>query len=177
MGPRMLSRWCRERFDESPAELVRRLRLDEARRLLEETVLPLKDITARTGFGDASTLWRAFTQRHAGRLPTPLPDLGSGSAHGVRRNLTGVCRGPFINLRGRLHLGWAPPSWSQMLGKHLQASAAKKCFLNHQLEFSDVFWPSVSFEQAHHGWAQRGRQPATLLAGASDEVLRQPGDL
>jgi len=63
MSPRTLSRWCREHFDESPAELVRRLRLDEARRLLEETPLPLKDITARTGFGDASTLWRAFTQR------------------------------------------------------------------------------------------------------------------
>ena len=63
MSPRTLSRWCREHFDESPAELVRRLRVDEARRLLEETPLPLKDITARTGFGDASTMWRAFTQR------------------------------------------------------------------------------------------------------------------
>jgi transcriptional regulator GlxA family with amidase domain len=63
MSPRSLSRWCREHLDESPAELVRRLRVDEARRLLEETSLPLKDVTARTGLGDASTLWRAFTQR------------------------------------------------------------------------------------------------------------------
>jgi transcriptional regulator GlxA family with amidase domain len=63
MSPRTLSRWCREHFNESPAELVRRLRIDEARRLLEETALPLKDITARTGLGDASTMWRAFTQR------------------------------------------------------------------------------------------------------------------
>jgi transcriptional regulator GlxA family with amidase domain len=63
MSPRTLSRWCREHLDESPAELVRRLRVEEARRLLEETSLPLKDITARTGFGDASTMWRAFTQR------------------------------------------------------------------------------------------------------------------
>jgi transcriptional regulator GlxA family with amidase domain len=63
MSPRTLSRWCRQHFDESPAELVRRLRVEEARRLLEETPLPLKDITARTGFGDASTMWRAFTQR------------------------------------------------------------------------------------------------------------------
>ena len=62
MSPRTLSRWCREHLDESPAELVRRLRLDEARRLLEETALPLKDIAARTGLGDASTLWRVFTQ-------------------------------------------------------------------------------------------------------------------
>jgi transcriptional regulator GlxA family with amidase domain len=63
MSPRTLSRWCREHLDESPAELVRRFRVDEARRLLEETSLPLKDITARTGLGDASTMWRAFTQR------------------------------------------------------------------------------------------------------------------
>jgi transcriptional regulator GlxA family with amidase domain len=60
MSPRTLSRWCREHLDESPAELVRRLRLAEARRLLEETPLPLKDVTARTGLGDQSTLWRAF---------------------------------------------------------------------------------------------------------------------
>jgi transcriptional regulator GlxA family with amidase domain len=69
MSARTLSRWCREHFDESPAELVRRLRIDEARRLLEETPLPMKDVTARTGFGDASTMWRAFTQR-LGVTPT-----------------------------------------------------------------------------------------------------------
>jgi transcriptional regulator GlxA family with amidase domain len=63
MSRRTLSRWCREHFDESPAELVRRLRIDEARRLLEETPLALKEITARTGLGDASTMWRVFTQR------------------------------------------------------------------------------------------------------------------
>ena len=62
MSPRSLSRYCREHFHESPAELVRRLRVDEARRLLVETSLPVKDITERAGLGDASTLWRAFTQ-------------------------------------------------------------------------------------------------------------------
>src|SRR6185369_336030 len=68
MSSRTLSRWCREHTGESPAELVRRMRIDEARRLLEETSLPLKDITARTGLGDASTLWRSFT-RHLGVTP------------------------------------------------------------------------------------------------------------
>ncbi|MEY4547672.1 MAG: hypothetical protein RL685_3867 [Pseudomonadota bacterium] len=68
MSSRTLSRWCREHMDESPAELVRRLRIDEARRLLAETPLPLKDITARTGLGDPSTLWRVFTQ-HLGVTP------------------------------------------------------------------------------------------------------------
>jgi transcriptional regulator GlxA family with amidase domain len=60
MSPRTLSRWCRKHLDESPAELVRRLRLGEARRLLEETNLPLKEVTARAGLGDQSTLWRIF---------------------------------------------------------------------------------------------------------------------
>jgi transcriptional regulator GlxA family with amidase domain len=63
MSSRSLSRLCSERFGESPAALVRRLRLDEARRLLEETALPLKEITARTGIGDESTFWRVFTRR------------------------------------------------------------------------------------------------------------------
>ena len=63
MSPRTLSRWSRVHMGESPAELVRRLRLEEARRLLEETSLPLKDVSARTGLGDTSTLWRAFTQQ------------------------------------------------------------------------------------------------------------------
>jgi transcriptional regulator GlxA family with amidase domain len=63
MSPRSLTRWCREHLDEAPAELVRRIRLEEARRLLEETSLPLKDLAARTGLGDPSTLWRVFTRR------------------------------------------------------------------------------------------------------------------
>lgn len=62
MSPRTLSRWCREHMGESPAGLVRRFRIDEAKRLLEETDLPLKDISARTGLGDVTTLWRAFAQ-------------------------------------------------------------------------------------------------------------------
>jgi len=60
LSPRSLSRWCREHLGNSPAELVRKLRLDEARRLLESTALPLKDVTGRTGLGDASTFWRVF---------------------------------------------------------------------------------------------------------------------
>jgi len=60
MSQRTLNRWCREHLRESPAELVRKLRVDQARRLLEETALSLKEITARTGLSDASTMWRAF---------------------------------------------------------------------------------------------------------------------
>jgi len=73
MSLRTLSRWCRARLDESPAELVRRVRVDEARRLLEETDLPIKDISARTGLGDISTMWRVFTQ-HLGVTPAEYRD-------------------------------------------------------------------------------------------------------
>lgn len=60
MSSRTLSRWCRKKLGESPAQVVRRLRLDEARRQLEETNRPLKVVAARAGLGDPSTLWRAF---------------------------------------------------------------------------------------------------------------------
>jgi transcriptional regulator GlxA family with amidase domain len=83
MSPRTLSRFCREHFDESPAELVRRLRIDEARRLLEETGLALKEITARTGFGNASTMWRAFTERLG---VTPAEYRQRFAAHASARN-------------------------------------------------------------------------------------------
>jgi transcriptional regulator GlxA family with amidase domain len=63
MSPRTLTRWCQKHLQESPAELVRRLRIEAAQRLLEDSALPLKDIAARTGLGDQSTLWRAFSER------------------------------------------------------------------------------------------------------------------
>ncbi|HXU60086.1 MAG TPA: AraC family transcriptional regulator, partial [Polyangia bacterium] len=68
MSSRSLARWCRTQLGESPAQMVRRLRLEEAKRLLEETTLTVKEIGARTGLGDASTLWRVFTE-YAGITP------------------------------------------------------------------------------------------------------------
>jgi len=68
LSARTLTRRCRDELGQSPAALVRSIRLDEARRLLEETALPLAEIAARTGLGDVSTLWRTFTQ-HLGIAP------------------------------------------------------------------------------------------------------------
>lgn len=68
MSLRTLTRWCRHELGESPAALVRRLRIEEAQRLLEQTSLPLKDIAARAHLGDASTLWRIFS-RYLGVTP------------------------------------------------------------------------------------------------------------
>jgi transcriptional regulator GlxA family with amidase domain len=68
MSVRTLTRWCQQELGDSPASLVRRLRIEEAQRLLEQTSLPLKNIAARTHLGDASTLWRIFT-RYLGVTP------------------------------------------------------------------------------------------------------------
>lgn len=68
MSPRTLTRWCEREFGATPATLVRRARLEEVQRLLEQTALPLKSISSRAGIGDASTLWRVFT-RHFGVTP------------------------------------------------------------------------------------------------------------
>ncbi len=69
VSPRTLTRACREELGESPAALIRRVRLAEAKRLLSETDLPLKTISVRVGGGDPSTLWRLFT-KHLGVTPT-----------------------------------------------------------------------------------------------------------
>ncbi len=68
MSQRTLTRWCRRELGESPATLVRRVRIEEAQRLLEQTALPLKDIAARAHLGDPSTMWRIFT-RYVGTTP------------------------------------------------------------------------------------------------------------
>jgi len=81
MSSRSLSRHCSEHFGVSPAALVRRLRIDEARRLLEETTLSLKEITARTGIGDESTFWRVFTRR-LGVTPAAYRERFRSSAPG-----------------------------------------------------------------------------------------------
>jgi transcriptional regulator GlxA family with amidase domain len=83
MSPRTLSRWCRLHLDESPAEIVRRVRIDEAQRLLEETSLPLKDITLRTGLGDVSTLWRVF-DKQLGVTPAEYRQRFSSVVSGAR---------------------------------------------------------------------------------------------
>jgi transcriptional regulator GlxA family with amidase domain len=69
MSPRTLTRWCEKEFGATPAALVRGARLEEAQRLLEQTALPLKAVSAQAGIGDASTLWRVFT-RHFSVTPS-----------------------------------------------------------------------------------------------------------
>jgi transcriptional regulator GlxA family with amidase domain len=88
MSARNFTRSCRSQLGESPAGLVRRVRLSEAKRLLEGTLLPLKVIAARTGIGDPSTLWRTFV-REFGTSPVEhrarfLPRVRRSTRHGER---------------------------------------------------------------------------------------------
>jgi transcriptional regulator GlxA family with amidase domain len=69
MSARTLARLCVQELAETPAAFVRRLRIEEAQRLLEQTSLPMKTIALRTGIGDMSTLWRVFV-RQLGITPT-----------------------------------------------------------------------------------------------------------
>jgi len=83
LTPRTLTRRCRTELDEAPASYVRRLRLEEAQRLLEQTALPLKAIAQRTGLGDASTVWRVF-RREFGITPAEYRARSSLASAGHR---------------------------------------------------------------------------------------------
>lgn len=58
----------RRLFQMSPLQLLHKLRLDEATRLLRETTLPLGEIALQTGWCDQSAFTRHFT-RYAGIAP------------------------------------------------------------------------------------------------------------
>lgn len=62
MSPRSFSRHYREATGLTPVRAVEHLRLDEARRLLLDSTLPLKRIAQRCGFGSEETLRRSFAK-------------------------------------------------------------------------------------------------------------------
>jgi transcriptional regulator GlxA family with amidase domain len=63
LSPRQLSRRCREDFGCSPAQLVRSLRLDEARRRLQARRGTVETVAASVGFNSADAFRRAFEQQ------------------------------------------------------------------------------------------------------------------
>ncbi len=68
MAPRTFARRFRAETGASPHDWLTHQRVLFARRLLEETDLPIEQIAARAGFGDAATLRHHFTRR-AGTTP------------------------------------------------------------------------------------------------------------
>jgi len=66
--PTRLVRAFRRHLDTTPADYLRHLRVDEARRLLLDTERPVADIALETGFTDQSHLTRVF-RRSLGETP------------------------------------------------------------------------------------------------------------
>ncbi len=71
MSVRNFSRVFREEYGSPPAVFVERLRIDTARRLVEESVRGFAEIAAECGLGSAETLRRIFV-REFGRTPPQL---------------------------------------------------------------------------------------------------------
>jgi len=63
MSPRHLARVFRREFRSPPGEYLQMLRIEAARKRLEDTTDTIAHIAATTGFGTASTLRRAFLAR------------------------------------------------------------------------------------------------------------------
>lgn len=63
VSPRHLSRLFRAELGMSPAAYVELMRIDIARRLLEDSAAPIKAIAFAAGFGSTTTLRRAFLRR------------------------------------------------------------------------------------------------------------------
>ena len=63
MSPRNFTRVFRSETGLSPAAYVEQVRIDKARRLLEETSLSLDEVAKQSGFGTAASARRAFLRR------------------------------------------------------------------------------------------------------------------
>ena len=60
-----LRRMFRERLGISPAKYLLRLRMNEAKRLLSETMSPIKEVAARCGYGSSIAFHRAFRESNS----------------------------------------------------------------------------------------------------------------
>jgi transcriptional regulator GlxA family with amidase domain len=73
ISPRTLHRLFRETFGRPPAQWIASMRVESARRLLEQSDLTLQEIATRTGLGTADTMRRIFL-RQLGITPSDYRD-------------------------------------------------------------------------------------------------------
>ena len=71
VGSRHLSRLFRQHLDASPAQVGKTLRIQRAKRLLDETDLPISEIAVAAGFTSARRMSATFTGLY-GRPPSDL---------------------------------------------------------------------------------------------------------
>ena len=118
MSPRHFARAFRAETGVTPARYVERVRLEAARRLLEDTFVPVSGVAARAGFPSSETMRRSFVRAlgvspaeykrrfhggprlvRAGNAPVPPPELENGKdeAHGHRDRAVRQVHGPRRN--------------------------------------------------------------------------------
>jgi len=73
ISPRTLHRLFRATFGQTPAQWITRMRVESARRLLEQSDQTLQEISARTGLGSADAMRRIFL-RQLGTTPSEYRD-------------------------------------------------------------------------------------------------------
>ena len=71
MSPRNFARIFQQEFGFTPAVFVDRLRLETARKLVEESDRSLDEIAADCGLGSADRMRRAF-KKHFGQTPATM---------------------------------------------------------------------------------------------------------
>ena len=71
VGPRHLSRLFRKHLGASPIRTARTLRIQRAKRLLDQTALPMTEIAFRSGFRSVRSFNAAFSQLY-GRPPSAM---------------------------------------------------------------------------------------------------------
>jgi transcriptional regulator GlxA family with amidase domain len=118
MSPRHFARAFRAETGLTPARYVERVRLEAARRLLEDTSVPVSAVAARAGFPSSETMRRSFIRTlavspaeykrrfhggprlvRAGNAPVPPPKLENrkDDAHGHRDRAVRQVHGPRRN--------------------------------------------------------------------------------
>jgi transcriptional regulator GlxA family with amidase domain len=63
MSPRHFSRVFSDQVGQSPARYVERVRVEAARRRLEESLQTVDEVASEVGFGSSETMRRAFVRQ------------------------------------------------------------------------------------------------------------------
>jgi AraC family transcriptional regulator, regulatory protein of adaptative response / methylated-DNA-[protein]-cysteine methyltransferase len=92
IGARHLSRLFSEHLDASPAQVAQSLRIQRAKRLLDDTDLPISVIAERAGFRSPRRMTAAFAHVY-GRTPSALAEAKRNSESRRRTAHTRVTNG------------------------------------------------------------------------------------
>ena len=91
MSTRTFQRHFTETTGMSPSEWLVNMRIDEAKRLLEMTKLPIEDVATNAGFGQCGTLRHHF-HRLVGLSPREYRDNFDGISLTAQGELPSPCR-------------------------------------------------------------------------------------